>query len=322
MRDFSTRIADLPLARRLLFERLLEAKTAVTVGGNAVRSRRNNESTASGELVFDPGASATETKGGYRYFYNGVSEQLNATEFGDFSFFLNYGYAPDHNPQYARVQLPEWYLNKNSVRLVLELVGELEIAGRKVLDVGCGRGGTVSVIHKFFAPLTAIGVDLSSAAISFCGKAHRGAGVAFLEGDAEDLPFRNESFDVVTNVESSHSYPEIGKFYSEVCRVLNRGGYFLYTDVLPVDRMEECTNMLGNLGFSVERAQDITTNVLLSCDQIARARAGAFENDGGSPLLREFLALPDSDVYKEMALGQCSYMMFRLKKAEGVQGGN
>jgi len=325
MPDLSRRIADLPPARRLLFERLLKGETAATARGETGPASRKRPQAAvstqksvtpSAELVFAPGSSQDEAKAAYRDFYNGVSEQLNATDFGDFSFFLNYGYVPDQHAQYARVRLPDRYLNKNSVRLALELVGDCDIVGRRVLDVGCGRGGTVSVIHKFFAPRMVTGLDLSSAAISFCRKAHAYAGVAFLEGDAEALPFRNNSFDVVTNVESSHSYPDIERFYSEVFRVLAPQGHFLYTDVLPAGRMNDCTGLLKDIGFSVARAQDITTNVLLSCDQIAGTRAGAFGTGRDSGIVLEFLAVPGSEVYEEMRLGRCIYKMFELKKVE------
>ena len=315
MPDLSRRIADLPPARRQLLERLLEGKTAPPP--RKPDPPRKPEPPKN-EVVLDLGSSPAETKAGYRRFYNGVSEQLNSTEFGQFSFFLNYGYVPDHHPQYARVQLPDHYLNKNSVRLALELVGDCDIAERRVLDVGCGRGGTVFVMHRFFAPRSITGIDLSTAAISFCHKTHRHRGVSFLEADAETLPFQEKSFQIVTNVESSHSYPDIESFYREVFRVLAPGGYFLYTDLLPAGRMKECTGLLQRIGFSIERARDITANVLLSCDEIASARLGAFARERDSQTLAaEFLAVPGSEAYEEMRHGRCTYGMFKLKKTEG-----
>jgi ubiquinone/menaquinone biosynthesis C-methylase UbiE len=311
MPDLAKRIADLPTSRRQLFERLLKEK---------IGAPKLQPVAPKAELMFDTGSSsADDTKAGYRRFYNGVSEQLNNSDFGDFSFFLNYGYVADRNPQYAQVQLPAHYLNKNSVRLALELIDDCEITGRRVLDVGCGRGGTISVIQKFFAPQSITGVDISSVAISFCHKTHRHSQIRFMEADAEALPFRERAFDVVTNVESSHSYPHIETFYTEVSRVLVPGGYFLYTDVLPIARMNECEKLLQRAGFSVERLRDITTNVVLSCDQIAETRTGAFAQAQNPGTLDEFLALPGSDVYEEMRQRQCVYHMFKLKKTE-VEG--
>jgi ubiquinone/menaquinone biosynthesis C-methylase UbiE len=51
-----------------------------------------------------------------------------------------------------------------------------------------------------------------------------------VEGNAEDLPFADESFDAVLNVEASHLYPHFPRFLAEVARVLAPGGRFLYAD--------------------------------------------------------------------------------------------
>src|SRR5262245_31763298 len=177
-------------------------------------------------------AEPSALKTSYKQFYDAVSTQLNASPFGQFSFFLNYGYVGDGSPEFAAAALPEQFINKNSVKLVLEVVGDCPIDGRRVLDVGCGRGGTIYTLKTFFKPARLTGLDLSTAAIEFDAKAHGDARTAFCQGDAEDLRFPDGAFDIVTNIESSHSYPNIHRFYSEVHRVLNAGGHFLYTDAL------------------------------------------------------------------------------------------
>ncbi|GIS42930.1 MAG: hypothetical protein Ct9H90mP15_09700 [Candidatus Neomarinimicrobiota bacterium] len=44
------------------------------------------------------------------------------------------------------------------------------------------------------------------------------------------MPFDNDSYDVIINVESSHCYPSIPQFLSEVKRVLKPGGFFAWTE--------------------------------------------------------------------------------------------
>src|SRR5262249_52328626 len=133
-------------------------------------------------------------KASYKRFYDSVSAQLGASPYGKFSFFLNYGYAPDGKPELSAVALPDRYIHKNSVKLVLELIGDCPVAGKRVLDVGCGRGGTVHVLITFFKPEQVSGLDLSTNAIAFCREAHKDPRVAFHEGDAEHLPFANSAF--------------------------------------------------------------------------------------------------------------------------------
>jgi SAM-dependent methyltransferase len=64
-----------------------------------------------------------------------------------------------------------------------------------------------------------------------------------VQGDAEDLPFSDNEFDIVINVESSHNYPNLRRFFEEVARVLRPGGFFSHADVFTPDRyavMTQC----------------------------------------------------------------------------------
>jgi ubiquinone/menaquinone biosynthesis C-methylase UbiE len=79
-------------------------------------------------------------------------------------------------------------------------------------------------------PASYIGLDLNSIGIKFCRNRHKLAGLEFTQGNAEDLPFADLTFDAVINVESSHLYPRFSRFLAEVERVMRPGGHFLYTD--------------------------------------------------------------------------------------------
>jgi phthiocerol/phenolphthiocerol synthesis type-I polyketide synthase E len=243
-------------------------------------------------------------------FYDDISRQLDSTVYGPFSLFLNFGYVPDANPSYSRIELPEYYINRNSARLVLETIGDCDLTGKRVLDVGCGRGGTVHAICKFFRPASVIGLDLSPAAISFCRAQHQSGIVAFETGDAEHLPFRDGAFDVVTNIESSQHYPKIQDFYKEVLRVLAQGGLFLYTDAMPATRAWELAASLTRTGFVLERDTDITPNVLRSCDEIALSRTQAYAGAG----MDDFLGAPGSFYYEELRRGRWTYRIYRWRK--------
>jgi SAM-dependent methyltransferase len=338
MEEVTKRIVELSPERRQLLEKLLKSSGG-GAGGVACQpapDQRQSSVESTGPPEPAPGAapaapaisfvdddqapvdtSPEGTKTMYRRFYNAVSTQLDSSVFGEFSYFLNYGYVADLSPQCAVVPLPEHQLNRNSVKLVLELVGDCPVDGRRVLDVGCGRGGTVHVLTHFFSPRSVTGLDLSAAAIAFCRRVHRYPNVRFEEGDAENLPFADASFDVVTNVESSHGYPQVHSFYREVYRVLAPGGHFLYTDVMPVESRQEGMAFLESLGFRIERERDITANVLLSCDEIARTRVQAFDSVSNDPeLMANFLAVPGSGVYDALQQRIWTYNMAKMRKPE------
>jgi phthiocerol/phenolphthiocerol synthesis type-I polyketide synthase E len=255
----------------------------------------------------DPGATA---KSGYREFYDDVSRRLAATGMGQASFFLNYGYVSCGEGDEAPLEVPDAEFNPNSIRLALELVGPTPLRGSRVLDVGCGRGGT-AVLLAGRLEARVLGVDLSPEAITFCRRTHAHPAVSFEVGDAEQLPAGDASCDVVTNLESSHTYPDLRTFLCEVRRVLRLDGWFLHADLLPGARWLEVRAILAALGLVVETDREITANVLASCDEIAAGRVQAFGEP--SAALDNFLAVPGSPVYEQMRTGAWEYRIVRSR---------
>jgi len=252
------------------------------------------------------------TKAGYREFYDDVTQKLAHTGVAEASFFLNYGYVGDGNHDEAVHEVPEGVFNPNSVRLAFELLGTNDLSGKRVLDVGCGRGGTAALIADTFEA-DVVGVDLSPEAIAFCQRTHQNPRLNFDVGDAENLPAEAAAFDIVTNLESSHTYPNLRAFYAEVARVLAGGGLFLYTDLLPVTRWAEVRVLLPPLGLELFEDRDITSNVLASCDEVADTRAQAF--GGNTAAIDNFLAVPGSMVYEQMNSGAWQYRIVRANRA-------
>ena len=83
---------------------------------------------------------------------------------------------------------------------------------------------------RTFKPAEYTGLDYNPDGVAYCSEHHKLPGLNFVHGNAEDLPFPDNSFDAVVNVEASHAYPTLSKFLSEVARVLKPGGDFLYAD--------------------------------------------------------------------------------------------
>jgi SAM-dependent methyltransferase len=156
-----------------------------------------------------------------------------------------------------------WRYNLNLIR---ELVRGVSLEGARVLDVGCGRGGTCSYLVRYHAPADVVGVDLILGQVEFCQSTHHAPNLRFQQADAQKLPFADGSFDVVTNIESSHCYPDRDAFYSEVRRVLRPGGSFCYTDNLPGGTVDDRTTQLRAYG-DVRRVRTITAEVIEALTQ-------------------------------------------------------
>lgn len=245
-------------------------------------------------------------------FYDSVSVALDATPLGQFSRFLNYGYA-DSDHDEAVVDLPTGTLDRASVKLVLELVGDHNLADRLILDVGSGRGGTAATLLEYCAPREVWGVELSPKAVAFCRRSIFDPRAKFIVGDAQRLPIATAGVDVVTSVESAHCYPDAHRFHAEVRRVIAPGGSFLYTDILPTDSLSWRRNDLRSLGLEPGVERDITAQVLAACDLIAERRQASFDC-AEDTLLGDFLAVHGSDTYEAMRQGKSSYFIWRMRR--------
>ncbi len=164
-------------------------------------------------------------------------------------------YGPDGNLKKERRQA--------QIDLIEELLGWAGVPSEKavcesyrILDVGCGIGGsTLYLTQKFSsiaennlksdggadrdfsrspapnktgASVTATGITLSPVQANRATERAKIAGlesnVNFLVADALNMPFPDESFDLVWSLESGEHMPDKIKFLQECCRVLKPGG--------------------------------------------------------------------------------------------------
>lgn len=136
-------------------------------------------------------------------------------------------------------------------------------AGRVVLEVGCGTGEGLNFLSRVVPDARMVGLDLSPKAIDRAtATLSRGDQLRFVHGDAEDLPFDDGSVDVLVNIESSHTYPDLGRFLREARRVLRPGGLLSHIDVFTRQRhttMRRLTGEVDGLNWIADR--DISTEV-------------------------------------------------------------
>ncbi len=122
-----------------------------------------------------------------------------------------------------------------------ELAASVPLGGARVLDVGCGLGGPCRMLAEEYG-CDATGIDLSAEFIRTAQKLsellHLDHRTNFIQGNATELPFEDQSFDVVWTQHVQMNIRDKDAFYSEISRVLKPGGYFLYYDIFRKGRGE------------------------------------------------------------------------------------
>ncbi len=114
--------------------------------------------------------------------------------------------------------------NARLIETIIRL-GRIE-RGARVADLGCGSGVFTDLLQRHGCDCT--GLDLSPKLIEIARA--KFPAVEFVEGDVEQLPFADASFDVVLLSGLVHHLPDPARCAAEVFRVLRRGGRFVAFD--------------------------------------------------------------------------------------------
>jgi ubiquinone/menaquinone biosynthesis C-methylase UbiE len=109
------------------------------------------------------------------------------------------------------------------VQLIVEYLGDL--AGRRVLDVGCGKGRFARILAERHPQAEVWGLDLSLAMLRFAP-----AAVRTCAGSMTELPFPDGAFDAAYATESLEHAVEVPAAVSEICRVVKPGGRIVIID--------------------------------------------------------------------------------------------
>lgn len=99
---------------------------------------------------------------------------------------------------------------------------------QRLLDVGCGTGWLLNRLARV-QPADYHGLDVSENMLAVA-QSKGIPGAVFVRGVADQLPYADNYFDVVTCIQSFHHYPDPDKAMEEVLRVLKPGGLYLLSD--------------------------------------------------------------------------------------------
>ncbi|HKJ94660.1 MAG TPA: methyltransferase domain-containing protein [Gammaproteobacteria bacterium] len=146
-----------------------------------------------------------------------------------------------HVGLYQHREEPVFDASRRTVATMAEAVPGLDENSR-VLDIGSGFGGSARYLAKTFGcPVT--GLNISEKENERGRAANREQGVDdlvdIIDGSFDDLPFDDESFDVVWSQDAILHSGDRRRVLEEAVRVLKPGGYFVFTDPMQADDCPE-----------------------------------------------------------------------------------
>lgn len=210
------------------------------------------------------------------------------------------------------------------LQAVKELGDLLELEpNQKVLDLGSGLGGparylaAVKNCQVVGIDLTPIYVEIAQYLSDRCGLSEK---TSFVQGDAAQLKFDDNSFDATITVHVSMNIKEKDGFYAGVHRVLKPGGRFAIYDVANGDvqpvlyptgwsseaetsylsTLAETEHQLKSAGFSIETFEDATQEALDWLEMIQALQTSATDSPK-QPELRAVIGSRFGPIFKTMA---------------------
>lgn len=137
---------------------------------------------------------------------------------------------------------------KRVLKLAKKLLGYIETGDETdFLEIGCGNGEVAKYIAKTYRG-SVTGIDVDPEQVKIARKNDDNIPhLKFVEADSTDLPFKDDSFDVVLSFGVLHHIDNWKGALEEIKRVLKSGGYFIYGDII---YPKAITKMDSSSGYS------------------------------------------------------------------------
>ncbi len=107
----------------------------------------------------------------------------------------------------------------------------LHINPKTILDIGCGGGATIQNLLKRYPEAQIVGVDFSEVAVELSTKLNKDAinkgQVKILKATLENLPFKNDSFDLVLSINTYFFWDDFITGLEAIKKVLKNNGTML-----------------------------------------------------------------------------------------------
>lgn len=168
-----------------------------------------------------------------------------------------------------------------------------------ILDVGTGRGNFIQQIIRVYDDYSEIiGIDTTLKSIETARNNFGDEKIQFVQMDAEDMKFKDDSFDVVCLSNSLHHLKDIGTTIAEMKRVLKPNGILVFNEMYRDNQDEkQLTHVyLHHFGAEIDRIHDVPHNETYKREEIIQT----LTKEAGFEVLKSWdLDVPNSEELTE-----------------------
>lgn len=141
----------------------------------------------------------------------------------------------DRPPSVAELAQPQAF-EAAQLRLLGQVLRLADLQdGMRVLDIGCGFGGTAQALNQRWRKLEIWGLNVDIRQLAICRElsAQHGNRLHWVQADACALPLAGASVDRVLCIEAMFHFGSRRQFFFEAARVLRPGGVLAVSDIVP-----------------------------------------------------------------------------------------
>jgi len=167
----------------------------------------------------------------FDFLLNSLKKGNTAIE-KSFGHHVHWGYW--HKPHNKTPSTNEFSLAAENLSKLIYSAAKVKNS-QDILDVGCGFGGTLASLNENYQQMNLIGLNIDERQLTRARKqviATKNNTIKFQQGDACNLPFADNSFDVILAVECIFHFSSREQFFKEAYRVLKPNGYLALSDFI------------------------------------------------------------------------------------------
>lgn len=109
----------------------------------------------------------------------------------------------------------------------------------KLLDVGCGTG-----ISTECWDCKCWGIDPSLQSIQIADEKRKKLNIQYQQAAAEDIPFKDDTFDIVVSLTAIQNFKDVGKALSEIKRVAKKDAFLILSVLRKAQKIEDIKELI------------------------------------------------------------------------------